>query len=108
MKNMFWYLGFLSLLSLLFFVEGKAGFLGFLGFISYFSVYKLDDERIERNIGRATRNAFMYTIFFGSGTLAFGYLTKDLEILLPAFVVLFGGALIICLLSLFYYDRTGK
>jgi len=108
MKNMFWYLGFLSVLSLLFFVEGKAGFLGFLGFISYFSVYKLDDERIERNIGRATRNAFMYTIFFGSGTLAFGYLTKDLEILLPAFVVLFGGALIICLLSLFYYDRTGK
>ena len=108
MKNMFWYLGFLSILSLLFFVEGKAGFLGFLGFISYFSVYKMSDERIEVNIGKATTNAFMYTIFFGSGTIAYGYLTKDMEILLPAFVLLFGGALLVCLLSLFYYDRVGK
>jgi len=108
MKNMLWYLGFLSALSLLYFVEGKIGFLGFLGFISYFTVYKMNDERIERNIGRATTNAFMYTVFFGSATIAYGYLTKNTEILLPAFVILFGGALIICLLSLFYYDKTGK
>ena len=108
MKSMLWYLGFLSLLSLLYFVEGKIGFLGFLGFISYFSVYKMDDERIEKNIGRATRNAFMYTIFFGSAVIAYGYLTKNIEILLPAFVILFGGALLVCLLSLFYYDRKGR
>ena len=108
MKNMLWYLGFLSALSLLYFVEGKIGFLGFFGFISYFTVYKMNDERIERNIGRATTNAFMYTAFFGSATIAYGYLTKNTEIMLPAFVILFGGALIICLLSLFYYDKTGK
>ena len=108
MKNMFWYLGFLSILSLLYFVEGDVGLLGFLGFISYFSIYNMSDERIEINIGRASRNAFMYTTFFGSGVFAYGYLTKNLEILLPAFILLFGGSLIICLLSLFYYDRTGK
>ncbi|MFC1647915.1 DUF3796 domain-containing protein [Nanoarchaeota archaeon] len=108
MKNAFWYLGFLSILSLLYFVEGKVGFLGFLGFISYFSVYKMSDERIEINIGKATRNAFLYTIFFGSATIAYGYLTKNNEIMLPAFVILFGGALIICLISLFYYDKIGK
>ncbi|MFH1788882.1 MAG: DUF3796 domain-containing protein [Candidatus Altiarchaeota archaeon] len=108
MKNMFWYLGFLSALSLLYFVEGKPGFLGFLGFTPYFSVYRMNDERIEKNIGRATTNAFMYTILFGSATIAYGYLTKNIEIMLPAFVLLFGGALVICLLSLFYYDKTGK
>jgi hypothetical protein len=108
MKNVFWYLGFLSVLSLLYFAEGKIGFLGFLGFISYFSIYKMSDERIEKNIGRATRNSFMYTTFFGAGTIAYGYLTKNMDILLPAFVILFGGALVVCLLSLFYYDRLGK
>jgi hypothetical protein len=68
----------------------------------------MGDERIELNIGRATRNAFLFTTFFGSGTVAYGYLTKNIEILLPAFILLFGGSLIICLLSLFYYDRVGK
>jgi hypothetical protein len=108
MKNMFWYLGFLSLLSLLYFSEWNVGLLGFVGFISYFSIYNMSDERIEINIGRASRNAFMYSTFFGSGVFAYGYLTKNFEILLPAFILLLGGSLIICLLSLYYYDRTGK
>ena len=108
MKNIIWYLGFLSLLGLLYFVEGKIGFLGFFGFISYFSIYKISDERMEKNIGKATRNAFMYTIYFGSATIAYGYLTKNIELLIPAFVVLLGGALIICLFSLFYYDKIDK
>ena len=108
MKNAMWYLGFLSVLSLLFFVEWKAGFLGFLGFIPYFSIYKMSDERIELNVGKATRNAFMYTMFFGSGTLVYGYLTQNLEIMLPAFTLLFGGSLLVGILSLLYYDRTGK
>jgi hypothetical protein len=108
MKSSFWYLGFLSFLSLLYLVEWKIGFLGFLGFISYFSIYSMSDERIEINIGRATRNAFMFTIFFGSATIAYGYLTQNTEMFLPAFIVLFGGALVICILSLFLYDRMGK
>lgn len=108
MKNALWYLGFLSVLSLLYFVEGKGGFLGFAGFLPYFSIYNMSDERIEINVGRATRNAFMYVMLFGTGTITYGYLTQNQEILLPAFVLLFGGSLIVCLLSLFYYDRTGK
>ena len=108
MKNVMRYLGFLSLLSLLYFAEGKGGFLGFLGFLPYFSIYNMSDERIERNVGRATRNSFMYTVLAGSGTLVYGYLTKNMEIMLPAFALLFGGTLLVCLLSLFYYDRTGK
>ena len=65
----------------------------------------MDDERIERNIGLATRNAFVYTIFFGSAMVAYGYITKNIGIFPPAFVALFGGALIVCLLSLYYYDK---
>ena len=108
MKNLLWYLGFLSILSLLYFIEGKAGFLGFLGFMPYFSIYKMDDERMERNIGMATRNAFVYTIFFGSVVVAYGYITKNIEIFPSAFVLLFGGALLISLLSLYYYDKMGR
>ena len=107
MKNVFWYMGFLSILSLLFFLEWEVGFLGFLGFVSYFSIYKMNDERIERNIGKASTNAFLFTTFFGSGIFAYGYVTKDTEILLPAFVVLYGGSILICLLSLYYYDKVG-
>lgn len=105
---MFWYLGFLSLLSLLYFVEGKAGFIGFLGFISYFSVYRMSDEMLEANIGRASRNAFLYAMFFGSVAIAYMYMTKSEWLLGAAFAALFGGSLVICILSLFYYQRTGK
>ncbi len=108
MKSAFWYLGFLSVLSLLFFVEGKAGFLGFLGFISFFSVYRISDEMLEVNIGKASRNAFLFAMFFGSVSLAYLYLTNGLELFQIGFVLLLGGTLLACLLSLFYYHKVGK
>ena len=108
MKSTFWYLGFLSLLSLLVFVKGTVGFLGFLGFISFFSIYKISDEMLEVNIGRASRNAFLFAMFFGSASLAYLYLTNGLALLPIAFVLLFGGTLLVCLLSLFYYQKVGK
>ncbi len=107
-KNILWYLGFLSLLSLLYFVEEKTAFLWFLAFIPYFGTYKANDERLELNFGRATRNAFMYTIIFGVGTVVYIYITHKTELFAPAFVVLFGGSLLVCLLSLFYYDKVNK
>ena len=108
MKNVLWYLGFLSLLSLLYFVEGKTAFLWFLSFIPYFATYNANDERIEANTGRATRNAFAYTVFFGVATIVYIYLTHSTELFAPAFVVLFGGCLLVCILSLLYYDKTGR
>jgi len=108
MKNTLWYLGFLSVVSLLYFVEGKTAFLWFLCFLPYFATYNMSDERVEANTGRATRNAFAYTIFFGVATIVYIYLTQSTELFAPAFVILFGGALIVCILSLLYYDRTGK
>ncbi len=108
MKNNLWYLGFLSLFSLLYFVEGKTGFLGFIGFLPYFGIYSLSDERIEKNVGRATRNAFIYTILMGVGTINYIYLTNSsTELFAPAFIILFGGSMIVSLISLYYYDRKG-
>lgn len=108
MKNVMWYLGFLSLLSLLYFVEGKTAFLWSLGFLSYFGLYKENDEMLEMLVGKATRNAFMYTMFFGAASVAYMYVTDTTELFGVAFVVLFGGSLLVCILSLFYYYRAGR
>ena len=108
MKNMLWYLGFLSVVSLLYFVEGNFAFLWFLAFVSYFATYSLSDERLEVNLGRATRNAFMFGILFGVATVVYVYLTGNEELFAPAFVFLFGGSLVICLFSLFCYDKAGR
>jgi hypothetical protein len=103
MKNALWYLGFLSLLSVLYFVEGKTAFLWSLGFLPYFSLYRETDEMLEIYVGKATRNAFMYTMFAGAASLAYIYLTGSTELFGAAFAVLFGGSLLVCILSLFYY-----
>jgi hypothetical protein len=108
MKNMLWYLGFLSVVSLLYFVEGKTAFLWFLGFLPYFTTYRVKDERLDVNLGKATRNAFLYTTFSGVATIAYIYLTNSTDLFAPAFVALFGGSLLVCLISLLYYDRTGE
>jgi hypothetical protein len=109
MKNVLWYLGFLSVVSVLYFIEGKTVFLWFLSFIPYFAMYNLSDERLEQIVGRATRNAFMFSIFFGVGMFVYIYLTNSsIELFAPAFVFLLGGGLMVCLFSVFYYDRVGK
>ena len=109
MKNVLWYLGFLSIVSVLYFFEGKTVFLWFLSFIPYFAMYNLSDERLDQIVGRATRNAFMFSIFFGVGMFVYIYLThSSIELFAPAFVILLGGGLMVCLFSVFYYDRAGK
>ena len=109
MKNVLWYLGFLSVVSVLYFYEGKTVFLWFLSFIPYFSIYNLSDERLDQIVGKATRNAFMYSIFFGVCTFVYIYVThSDTELFAPAFVFLLGGSLMVCLFSVFYYDKAGK
>ncbi len=104
MKNALWYLGFLSVFSLLFFVDWKPAFLGFLGFLPYFSLYNIKDERLEVNVGRATRNTFMFTMFFGTGSIVYVYLVERPELLTSIFPVLFGGSLLVCILSILYYE----
>ncbi len=105
--NKLWYLGFLSLVSVLYFVEGKTAFLWFLAFIPYFALYNVSDERLDQNLGRATTNSFMFTVLAGVAALMYIYLTGSEALFAPAFVVLLGGSLLVCLISLFYYDKAG-
>ena len=108
MKNILWYLGFLSLLSLLYFKEGKTAFLWSVGFIPYFSLYRVSDERLETLVGKATRNAFMYTMFSGAATIVYVYLFSSVEFFATAFALMFGGTLLTCILSLLYYNLKGE
>ena len=108
MKNIFWYLGFLSVMGFLYFPTGNTGLLGFFGFIPYFSTYKMDDERLDINSAKAGRNAFAFTVFFSSAVVAYSSLAGIKEIVGPAFAVLFGGNILVALISLFYYDRKGN
>ena len=72
-------------------------------------MYNLTDERLDVVVGRATRNAFLYMVFFGIGSIVYIYLThSNIELFAPAFIFLLGGGLIVCLLSVFYYDKVGK
>ena len=108
MKNALWYLGFLSTISLLYFVERDVVLLVFLAFLSCFVVYNTDDERFEINLGRSTRNAFIYTIFFGFGTFVYTYLTNTTEFIYLLFTILITGNIFVCNISLLYYDQIER
>ncbi|KYK37467.1 MAG: DUF3796 domain-containing protein [Theionarchaea archaeon] len=104
MKNAIWYLGFLSLLSLLYFARGTWTYLCFLGFLPYFVAYWAKDERVEINVGRASRNAFLYVVASGAASIVYVSLTKDIAAFAWAFALVFSGCIIICVLSFLYYD----
>jgi hypothetical protein len=109
MKNALWCLGFLSLLSLLYFVDGGWTHLCFLGFVPYFATYWAKDERFELNVGRAAGNAFLYAVFSGAVSIVYISLTgKTVYNWAFAFVALWAGCIIVCVLSFYYYDLTGR
>jgi len=108
-RSSLWYLGFLSLLSLLSIGTGNMGYLGFLGFLPYFAIYRFGDERIEQNIGKAARNAFLFSIFFASAELVYIRLMGlGDSAFVTAFVWLFTGIITVCISSLVFYEALGK
>lgn len=108
MRNVLWYLGFLSFLGMLYFVNGKWTFLCFLGFLPYFVTFWAQDERIEINVGRASRNAFLYTVVSGAAGIVYISMIGDIEAFCWTFALLFTGAIIICVFSFLYYDLGGR
>lgn len=104
MRNALWYLGFLSLLSLLYLVNGNIGFLSFAVFALYFTIYKENDERLERNTGLATRNAFLFVVLAGAISLFYLSLIQNKDFFHIAFTLLFSGSIIVSVLSYMYYN----
>jgi hypothetical protein len=101
-------LGFLGLLGL---VTGNSGFLGFFGFFGFWSSMwgRGSDERVDQNVNRACRNAFVFTV--AASALLFSYMavlrTAEAFQLAMSVAFFFAIGLTIFVASFFYYDRFG-
>ena len=103
------YLGLLGFLGLLGIFTPNIGFLGFLGFFAFFAQGKVvHDERLEANINRAARNAFVVSIVvFVIGMIA-AAIAGEPAVFTYGFPVNFALLLTTFAFSLQYYERKGK
>ncbi|MCW4018327.1 MAG: DUF3796 domain-containing protein [Candidatus Bathyarchaeota archaeon] len=97
-------LGYLGLL-------GLTGLIGFIdpwmfAFFSFFTlfVFLKSDERIEQNIGRASRNAFIYYTIIATATMAY-ILTVQTYNAMPAFAALLSQGLTVFTVSYWLYQK---
>jgi hypothetical protein len=106
-KNKLGYLGLLGLLGLLG-IAGNTGFFGFFGAFGFFAMLKnSSDERIDRNIDRASRNAFVFDIIVSSSLLSYVALSETLDAL-PVFIVALFQGIVVFGLSFYYYGSKGE
>ena len=91
-------------MTLLYFPTGNLGFAGFLAFAPYFYIYKDNDERNQKNVEMATRNAFLWMIISSAFAIAYVGLTRDPAYLQSAFMTVFVGSLSVCIISYIYYN----
>ena len=107
-RSLIGYLGFLGLLGLLGLITDNPGFFGFFGFFGFWSsMWGKSDERVDQNVNRACRNAFVFTM--AASALLFSYVailrTAEAFQLAVSVAVLFAGSLTIFVASFVYYDR---
>ncbi len=103
------YLGLLGFLGLLGIFTSNIGFLGFLGFFAFFAHGKvIQDERLEANVNRAARNAFIVSVVFFVIAMVVAVVTSDMSLFIYAFAVNFALLLVTFSFSLTYYERKGK
>ena len=103
------YLGFFGFLGLLGIFTSNLGFLGFFGFFSFFSFGKvLNDERLEHNVNRSGRNAFIVSLPVFVISTVIVALLKDISVYVYAFVVTIVLQLGTFSFSLRLYERGKK
>ena len=108
-RNAIGYLGFLGFLGLLGLITDDPGFYGFFGFFGFWSSQwgKGSDERVDQNINRACRNAFVFTVAMSA--ILFSYMgilrTAEAFQLAVSIAVVFAGGLTVFVASFVYYDR---
>ena len=103
------YLGFLGLLGFLGIFTSNVGFLGFLGFFAFFAHGQvIHDERLEANINRAARNAFVVSVIFFVIGMAAIALSADKSLFIYAFPGNFALLITTFAFSLQYYERKAK
>jgi hypothetical protein len=103
------YLGLLGLLSVLGLITGNKVFFGFVGFFCFFGAFggKGNDERIEKNIDRACRNAFLFITLTLAVSIAYIVTFNTIDLYPLAFTILFVGSSALFVFSYVYYDRGG-
>jgi hypothetical protein len=100
-----WLLGFLGILG--FFTSNK-GFFGFFGFFGFLGLSLISsDERLEANINKAARNAFVSGIFVFIAAIIYSAFAADLSIFAYAFLINFALQIVVFVVSLRIYDRMG-
>ncbi len=100
------YLGFLGFLGFLGLVTNNIGFYGFFGFFGFFSYTRiLNDERLEININKSARNAFIVSMTVFVIAMVIAGLMEDFSVYAYAFIVLFILQILTFSFSLKYYDR---
>ncbi|MBS7619904.1 DUF3796 domain-containing protein [Candidatus Bathyarchaeota archaeon] len=109
-KNKVGYLGLLGFLGLLGLFSGNSGFYGFFGFFGFFSALwgRGSDERIDRNVERSCRNAFVFTMTASALFIAFIAALRALDVFQIAFSALFAGNVILFVGSFIYYNTRGE
>ena len=106
-RNNLGFLGFLGLLGLLGPYTGNFWLLGFLGFFGFFGMLRKsgNDERNDRNINRACRNAFAFDTVVATFSMAYVASSRTFDAM-PLFAALQSQGILIFGLSYTYY--TGK
>jgi len=108
-RNNIAYLGFLGFLGLLG-LTGNTGFYGFFGAFGFFGALggKGSDERVNSNINRACRNAFVFIIVASSISLAYAGTFNDAGSYPSLLAIPFAGSMLLFAGSYIHYDRKGN
>jgi hypothetical protein len=108
-KNKIGYLGLLGFLGFLGLVTGNEGFYGFFGFFGFLSAFwgRGTDERVDKNINKACRNSFIFSILASVFCILYITILKAITAFPMVFSVLFAGNMIIFVASFIYYNERG-
>jgi hypothetical protein len=105
-KSWLRYLGFLGFLSLLSLFTSNIGYLGFLGFLAFFTQgMVIRDERLEANLNKAARNAFVVSVIVYVIATLIVALTSKLSIFIYAFPLNFALLILTFAFSFQFYER---
>jgi len=109
-RNKVGYLGLLGFFGLLGPVTGHSGFYGFFGFFGLLSALwgRGSDERVDANIDRACRDAFIFSIVASTLFLAYIAALGAQGLLTAAFSVVFAGNVVVFVVSFILRDRWGE
>ncbi|MGE5485873.1 MAG: DUF3796 domain-containing protein [Ignavibacteriales bacterium] len=103
------YLGMLGFLGLLGLVTRNPGFYGFFGFFGFLGLRnRPSDERLEADITRAARNAFVASTVVFAATGAAGPWVRPDRLFTWAFAGGYALQLLVFTVSIVYYDIKGN